>query len=168
MTERQGMTWLQGLIVKIVMLAVAVGIIFWAVHSDRTAEMTPPVPESSAMVQSPAVEPQDGNESDEPTQPERKLQANAPPPLSTGTTHSSSRPAPPPRRTATGPLDINLVGVEDLAALPALGDVLAQRVVDYRKRHGGFRSVDELRKVKGIGEKRMEQLRPLVVTHEVP
>ncbi|MEK6694506.1 MAG: helix-hairpin-helix domain-containing protein [Nitrospirota bacterium] len=45
---------------------------------------------------------------------------------------------------------------------------LAQRVVEYRQNQGGFRSVDELRKVRGIGGKRMERLRPLVMTAVAP
>jgi competence protein ComEA len=43
-----------------------------------------------------------------------------------------------------------------------VGPVLAQRILQYRDRHGGFRSVDELRKVPGLGARRFADLRNLV------
>jgi len=73
-----------------------------------------------------------------------------------------------PRRPVTFPLDLNSARLEDLLELPGIGEKLAQRLVEYRKSHGGFRSVDDLRNVRGIGAKRMERLRPLVVTREAP
>jgi len=73
-----------------------------------------------------------------------------------------------PRRPVTFPLDLNSARLEDLMELPGIGEKLAQRLVEYRKSHGGFRSVEDLRNVRGIGAKRMERLRPLVVTREAP
>jgi competence protein ComEA len=46
--------------------------------------------------------------------------------------------------------------------LPGVGPVLAQRIVDYRTKHGGFRSVDELRQVDGVGDARYAELKDLV------
>ncbi|MFE2070351.1 helix-hairpin-helix domain-containing protein [Streptomyces sp. NPDC059467] len=81
-------------------------------------------------------------------------------------------PAPPAAPgqaagTATGagpaaPLSLNTATVEQLDALPGVGPVLAQHIVDYRTQHVGFRSVDELRQVKGIGDRRFSDLRDLV------
>jgi competence protein ComEA len=61
-----------------------------------------------------------------------------------------------------GKLNLNRATAEDLQHLPGIGPVLAQRVVDRRTKHGPFHTVDDLRDVKGIGKKRMDQLRPLV------
>ena len=60
----------------------------------------------------------------------------------------------------TYPVNINTASSRELDALPGIGEVLAQRILDYRKANGAFSSVDELVKVKGIGEKTLEKLRP--------
>lgn len=60
------------------------------------------------------------------------------------------------------PVSLNTATVEQLDTLPGVGPVLAQHIVDYRTQHGGFRSVDELREVNGIGERRFADLRNLV------
>jgi competence protein ComEA len=51
---------------------------------------------------------------------------------------------------------------EQLDGIDGIGPTLARRIVEYRRQHGGFRSVDELRQVDGIGEKRFEALRAAV------
>ncbi|WP_197358627.1 ComEA family DNA-binding protein, partial [Streptomyces clavuligerus] len=62
----------------------------------------------------------------------------------------------------TAPLSLATATVEQLDALPGVGPVLARHIVDHRTRHGGFRSVDQLREVRGIGDRRFADLRPLV------
>jgi competence protein ComEA len=52
--------------------------------------------------------------------------------------------------------------IEELDALPGIGPVTAQKIVDHRAAHGGFRSVDDLDSIPGIGPARVEQLRELV------
>jgi competence protein ComEA len=61
-----------------------------------------------------------------------------------------------------GLLDLNRAGPEDFESLPGIGPVLAERIMVYRKSNGGFRTVDELRQVKGIGQKKFTKVRPLV------
>jgi competence protein ComEA len=63
---------------------------------------------------------------------------------------------------AGGRVHLNTATLEDLDALPGVGPVTAQRILDYREEHGAFRSVDELDAVSGIGPARLEQLRELV------
>ncbi|GAA3806691.1 ComEA family DNA-binding protein [Streptomyces chiangmaiensis] len=60
------------------------------------------------------------------------------------------------------PVSLSTATVDQLDALPGVGPVLAQHIVDYRAQHGGFRSVAELREVNGIGERRFADLRNLV------
>jgi len=63
---------------------------------------------------------------------------------------------------ASGPVHLNTATLEDLDALPGVGPVTAQKILDYRQQHGAFSSVDELDAIPGIGPKRLEQLRDLV------
>ncbi|MFC8428883.1 helix-hairpin-helix domain-containing protein [Streptomyces sp. NPDC057253] len=63
---------------------------------------------------------------------------------------------------AAAPVSLNTATVDQLDTLPGVGPVLAQHILDYRTRHGGFRSVDELREVNGIGDRRFADLRNLV------
>jgi competence protein ComEA len=60
------------------------------------------------------------------------------------------------------PVSLNTATVDQLDTLPGVGPVLAQHIVDYRTQHGGFRSVDDLREVNGIGDRRFADLRNLV------
>lgn len=56
------------------------------------------------------------------------------------------------------PLDINSAPVEELAELPGIGEVLAERIVEYRAEHGPFKAVEELTEVSGIGERKLAEL----------
>jgi competence protein ComEA len=63
---------------------------------------------------------------------------------------------------ATGPVHLNSATLEQLDALPGVGPVTAQKILDYRQKHGSFGSVDELDAVSGIGPARLGTLRDLV------
>ncbi|MEU7716792.1 ComEA family DNA-binding protein [Streptomyces tibetensis] len=60
------------------------------------------------------------------------------------------------------PVSLNTATADQLDTLPGVGPVLAQHIIDYRTQQGGFRSVDELREVNGIGDRRFADLRDLV------
>jgi comEA protein len=60
-------------------------------------------------------------------------------------------------------VELNAASYEDLLALPGIGPVLAQRILDYRQAHGPFGRIEELVRVNGIGPKLLEKLRPYLV-----
>lgn len=60
------------------------------------------------------------------------------------------------------PLSLNSATAEQLDALPGIGPVLAQHIIEFRTQKGGFTSVDQLREVNGIGDRRFADLKPLV------
>ncbi|WP_257570838.1 helix-hairpin-helix domain-containing protein [Streptomyces sp. NP160] len=90
----------------------------------------------------------------------------------------SAPPAPPAARStstaggaaagggaaaATGPVDLNSATLAELDALPGVGPVLAQRILDWRDEHGRFTSVEELGEVPGFGPAALGRLTPLLV-----
>jgi competence protein ComEA len=58
-----------------------------------------------------------------------------------------------------GPVHLNVATLEQLDSLPGVGPVTAQKILDYRQKHGAFSSLDELDAIPGIGPARIEQLR---------
>lgn len=65
-------------------------------------------------------------------------------------------------------VDINTAGGAELERLPEVGPALAWRILEYRRQHGGFTRLDELRQVAGIGPATFDALRPYVTvrTHD--
>jgi len=73
--------------------------------------------------------------------------------LATGVAFAAD--APP-----AGKVNINTANATQLSALPGIGEKLAARIVEYRQKAGGFKSVQELMNVKGIGERNLAKLEP--------
>lgn len=83
----------------------------------------------------------------------------APPPNARRPRPSSAQA---PKASTQRPLSLNRATLEQLDALPGIGRTLAEEVLRYRAQKGGFRSLDELKEVPGIGERRFERLAPLL------
>ena len=60
------------------------------------------------------------------------------------------------------PININTASASELAAVNGLGEVKARAIVAYREQNGPFKSVDDLKEVKGIGDRMLAKLRPQV------
>jgi competence protein ComEA len=64
---------------------------------------------------------------------------------------------------SAGPISLSQASEAQLESLDGIGPALAGRILEYRQQHGGFRSLDELKEVSGIGDKRFEALRKALV-----
>jgi competence protein ComEA len=74
-----------------------------------------------------------------------------------------SSPPPPKASAAVGaPININTASAAQLATLPGIGARTAQAIVDHRQKAGGFKKIEELMNVKGIGEKSFLKMKPMV------
>jgi competence protein ComEA len=150
------MTVLQSLALKLVMLAVTVTIVYWALENDQPKRLSPAMASrttAGADVSPPTVS----------TQPAPPV-VPSPPVVSEKTAERAKLIPAPTRRRVTFPINLNAAKLEDLMELPGIGETLASRIMAYRRTHGKFRSVEDLRHVKGIGKKRMDRLRPLLAT----
>jgi competence protein ComEA len=61
------------------------------------------------------------------------------------------------------PININTATAGQLEALPGIGARTAQAIIEHRQKNGGFKKIEELMNVKGIGEKSFLKLKPMVV-----
>ena len=76
--------------------------------------------------------------------------------------NAARAPKTPP---VSGPVNINTATADELNALPGIGPKFAERIVAYRTEHGPFSSVNDLARVRGIGRKKMQELRSKVRVH---
>ncbi|WP_433167410.1 helix-hairpin-helix domain-containing protein [Kribbella sp. CA-247076] len=88
----------------------------------------------------------------------------APPPGASTTAPGTTNPHTPanPTAPASTPVNLNTATLDQLDALPGVGPVLAQRIVDYRTQNGPFTTIDQLQEVSGVGPKKFDSLKPHV------
>jgi competence protein ComEA len=75
---------------------------------------------------------------------------------------------PAPAAAAKAAVNLNTATIDQLEELPGVGRATAQRILEYRQKSGGFKKVEELMNVKGIGEKGFLKLKPLIVVTAKP
>jgi competence protein ComEA len=142
----------QSLLIKLGMLAATMGVVFWIGWTVPTTLTRPAHGEiqSSSDVQSASLS---GLVSP------LSLESSA----TTPSASSHHRAAVVERKQERAKLDLNRASAQEFEELPGIGPVLAKRIVDYRKSGKTFRTVDELRAVKGIGKKKFDRIRALVM-----
>jgi competence protein ComEA len=65
-------------------------------------------------------------------------------------------------QSQSGLININAAGSTELQEIPGIGEKKAQAIIDYRNQNGPFRSINDLTKVKGIGAKMLEKMKPYI------
>lgn len=74
----------------------------------------------------------------------------------------------PAATSASAPLNLNTATLEQLDALPGIGKSTAQRILEHRQKSGGFKKIEDLMNVKGIGEKAFLKLKPMITVAARP
>ena len=82
--------------------------------------------------------------------------------LATPSFAQNDKPAPS-AASAQSVVNLNTATLDQLEGLPGVGRATAQRILEYRQKSGGFKKIEELMNVKGIGEKSFLKLKPLIV-----
>ena len=143
MEQKPRWNWVITLAAVFLAFCLGFGVARWTQHTDgvtvRTAR-TVPAQTESALPSVPAASSPTGKPTEAATQPP----------------------------TEPGPLDLNHATAQELTTLPGIGEVLAQRIVDYRNANGPFASVDDLLEVNGIGPGILETIRPQITAEEEP
>ena len=89
-------------------------------------------------------------------------QVQTPPSAPKAAARAKSAAVKPARATPASPVNLNAATAVDLQTLPGVGKAMATRILEYRQKNGGFRKIEDLMNVKGIGEKSFLKLKPLV------
>ena len=77
-------------------------------------------------------------------------------------------PAPPSHPAQKPSINLNTATLDQLETLPGIGRKTAERIVEHRQKSGGFKKIEELMNVKGIGEKSFLKIKPMVFVAPKP
>ena len=75
--------------------------------------------------------------------------------------------APKATATAAAPVNLNTATMDQLATIPGIGVKTAERIIAYREKNGGFKKVEDLMNVQGVGEKSFLKMKPLITVAAV-
>jgi competence protein ComEA len=75
--------------------------------------------------------------------------------------------APKTAATTAAPVNLNTATPDQLATIPGIGAKTAERIIEYRKTNGGFKKVEDLMNVQGVGEKSFLKMKPLITVAAV-
>ena len=75
---------------------------------------------------------------------------------------AADKSTPQAQQSETGKVNINTADLDQLTSLPRIGPVIAQRIITFRQEHEGFKKLEELMNVSGIGRKTFDRLAPLI------
>lgn len=165
---------MQSLLIKAAMLAVTLGSLAWIASVTPVTKVMPGQPQLLAkhpIATVPSPQPVEAS----PARPSLAgvNHATSIPHRPVAVPIEASEPARPLEKAAPDPapapqagprqVDLNQATLSELEALPGVGPKLAQRVIEHRDEKGPFRSVDDLRQVRGIGRKKFDRLRPHVL-----
>ncbi len=81
---------------------------------------------------------------------------------------SRAEPERAPTATPAFPINLNTAAFEELLALPGIGEVRAQSIIDYRSAHGPFQSIEDIQAVEGIGAGIFEKVKDLITVDSIP
>lgn len=143
----------KSLLLKLGMLAMAIGVVFWARWAPQPSVQGSPSATEKQVIAAQTAE-LEGRES---------RAAGSSRPNAQDPTVEAVVQTEPSKTASHSRLDLNHASVGELESLPGIGTVLAQRVVAFRASVGRFQKIEDLRRVKGIGVKKFERLKPFVV-----
>ena len=89
--------------------------------------------------------------------------------ISDTTVRAQGRPAAPTKTiaTAAAPVNLNTATAEQLSTIPGVGPKTAERIIQYRQKNGGFKKIEDLMNVSGVGEKSFLKMKPLITVAAV-